>query len=290
MVPSVVGQTGRLTLTALVPNGTRIKAGDILAEFDRTQQLENARDAQAKFEDFDHQVEQKIAQNRAEAEERASNLQQAEADVAKALLQIRKGPVLAEVDRLSNEASLRIGRERSASLQKSNHSHDLADAAALRILELRRDRQKVALERALGNAEKLVVRAPLAGMVAHENTYRGNSMGPPQEGDLLYPGYPLIRIFDAAEMDVVALVAEPDGAVLTPGTPAEVRLDAYPDLVFRAEFSSASPVASSGYGSSIKTFMGRFRLLTNDPRLLPDLSAAVIVPAGGERPAGGGGP
>ncbi len=192
----------------------RAQANDILAEFDRTQQLDNALDAQAKFEDLEHQVAQKTAQNRSDAEERAASLAQAEAGVAKALLQIRKAPVLPEIKRLTNEATLRIGQTKVASLKKSNHSHDLADAAALRILELKRDRQKVALERALANAEKLVLRAPLAGMVAHQSVYRGNSMGPPQEGDQLYPGYPLIRIFDPSEMEVIVLVGEPDGAAL----------------------------------------------------------------------------
>lgn len=37
----------------------------VLAEFDRTQQLDNARDTQAKFDDLSHQVEQRQAQNRA---------------------------------------------------------------------------------------------------------------------------------------------------------------------------------------------------------------------------------
>ena len=69
-VPQITGQGGRMTLTRLVPNGTGVKAGDIVAEFDRTQQLDNARDAQAKFDDLSHQVEQKRAQNRADAEKR----------------------------------------------------------------------------------------------------------------------------------------------------------------------------------------------------------------------------
>jgi HlyD family secretion protein len=280
LVPSITGQSGRITLTRLIPNGMRVKAGDVLAEFDSTQQLDNARDARARLDDLEHQVAQRVAQNRSDAEQRGASLAQAEGDVAKAELQIRKAPVISEIDRLTNAARLRMNQSRVASLKKSGSYRDAADAAALRILELRRDRQKVALERALGNIEKLVLRAPLAGMVAHENTYRGGSMlsmGPAQEGDQLYPGFPMVRIFDASEMEVVAMVGEPDGAILRPGASAEVTLDAYPDLKFRARYYSSSPVASSGYGSPIKAFTARFRLEGADPHLLPDLSAAVTI-------------
>jgi multidrug efflux pump subunit AcrA (membrane-fusion protein) len=251
-VPQILGQGGRVTLTKIIANGARVKTGDVLAEFDRTQELDNARDAQAKFDDLSHQVEQRQAQNRADAAKRASDLQAAEADLAKAELELRKGPLLAEIDRLKNEVKAEAAREHVASLKKSSAFHDQADAAAVRILELKRDRQKVSLDRALSNADKLEIHAPLDGMVALANVWRNNSMGKAQEGDQ-------------------------DDAALTPGCRATVLLDAYPDLTFQAHMVSASPVAASALESPIKTFSARFRLDSSDPRLLPDLSAAVVL-------------
>jgi HlyD family secretion protein len=290
LVPQISGLGGRLTLVRLIPNGSQVGEGDTLAEFDRTQQLDNARDAQAKYEDLGHQVRQKQAQNRSNAEKRSAEMQQAKADLAKAELQLRKGPVLSEIDRLKNEVLLEDAKAHVASLEKSHGTHEVADAAALRILELRRDRQKVALERAERNAERLAIRAPLAGMLAYENTWRGGSIGPPQEGDQLYPGQPLLRIFDPSEMEVQTFVGEADGAVLVPGVRAVVRLDAYPELVFQARLTSASPVAASAVGSPIKRFATRFRLEKVDPHLLPDLSAAVIILDGEDRPEEEAGP
>jgi multidrug resistance efflux pump len=276
-VPQVAGQGGRQTLTKLISNGSRINAGDVLAEFDRTQQLDKARDAQAKYDDLGHQVEQKSAQNRSDAVERDADLQEAEADLAKAEIQLRKGPLLAEIERLKTEVQLEAARRHVASLKKSNVLHDTTDAAALRILALQHDREKVNLDRALNNAAKLEVRSPISGMVAYENVWRNGSMGHPQEGDQLWGGQPLIRIFDPAEMEVRAMVGEPDVGALSPGSTVRVRLDAYPDLVFAARFDSASPAAASALGSPIKTFAARFVLENRDPHLLPDLSAAVVI-------------
>jgi multidrug resistance efflux pump len=213
----------------------------------------------------------------ADAERRAADLQQAEGDLSKAEIQLKKGPVLSEVDRLKTVEKARIAKLQVASLRKSNALHDKADAAALRILELQRDRQKVALERGQSNIEKLALKAQLAGMVAHENVYRNNSMGHAQEGDQLYRGQPLVRIFDPSEMLVRCMVGEPDEAVLAPGARVTVYLDAYPDLALPAHFVYSSPVAASGFGSPIKSFTAVFHIDKTDSHLLPDLSAAVVL-------------
>jgi len=279
LVPQIQGQGGAMTLTKLIPNGSSVKEGDLIAVFDNTQQVDNARDAQAKFDDLGHQTDQKRAQNRADAEKRAADLKQAEADFAKAAIELKKGPVLSDIERQEDEAKEAIARLHVDSLHRSNAFHDQADAAALRILELQRDRQKVALERAQTNMRKLEIHAPLAGMVAHQNVFRNSSMGHPQEGDQLWRGQPLVAIFDPTEMQVRCMVGEPDGAALVPGARATVYLDAYPDLVLPAHFEFASPVASSALGSPIKTFTAVFKLDKSDSHLMPDLSAAVVVEA-----------
>ncbi|MGO9258194.1 MAG: HlyD family secretion protein [Bryobacteraceae bacterium] len=290
LVPAIYGQGGSLTLTHLIPNGSRVREGDPIAEFDATQQADNARDAQAKFDDLGHQAEQKRAQNRADAEKRAADLKQAEADLAKAELELQKGPLLAEIDRLKNEAKAELARDHVASLKKSNAAHDRSDVAALKYLELQRDRQKVALDRARNNIHLLSTKASLAGVVAHQNVSRNNSIGHPQEGDQLWRGQAIVSIFDPSEMLVNCAVGEPDGAALVPGSKATVYLDAYPDLSFPAHLETASPVASSALGSPIKTFSAIFKLDRSDPHLMPDLSAAVVVepPAATTGSAGGG--
>jgi hypothetical protein len=285
LVPQIFGQYNQMTLTKIIPNGTRVKEGDLVAVFDSTQQIDQARDAQAKFEDLGHQVEQKVASNRADAEKRAADLRQAEADLAKAEIELQKGPILSDIDRQKAEVRAQISKTHVESLQKSMAAHDRSDAAALRILELQRDRQKVMLERTRGNMAKLEVHTSIAGMVAHANLWRNNSMGHPQEGDQFYRGQSLLSIFDPSEMLVRCAVGEPDGAALVQGTKAKVYFDAYPDVVIPAHFEFASPVASSALGSPIKTFTAVFRLDKSDPHIMPDLSAAVVLDA----PATGGG-
>lgn len=280
LVPRIQGTTGRVTLTWIVPSSATVQEGDIVAEFDRTQEEERARETVSQYEDLQHKVEQKKAENRANAEQRAEEMEQAKAELAKARIQLRIAPVLAEIERLKNKVRLQDALERVSSLETSHALHREADQAALRLLEIQADRQKTALDRAQSNMELLVVRAPYSGMVAHEYVPRGNTRGPPQIGDQIYRGYPLLRIFDPSEMEVVAQVGEPDGEALVPGAPAIVILDAYPDLRFPARLRGASPVASAALTSPIRQFQALFTLDESDPHLLPDLSVAVVILGG----------
>jgi multidrug resistance efflux pump len=134
-----------MTLTHLIRNGSEVKEGDIVATFDATTQIDAARDAQAKYDDLGHQVEQKRAENRADAAKRTVDLKTAEGDLAKAELELKKGATLAEIDRKKVEIRVEIAKKHVESLKKSDDAHLKADEASLRILELQRDRQKVAL-------------------------------------------------------------------------------------------------------------------------------------------------
>jgi len=284
-VPRISGQGGGLTLVQLIPNGSVVKIGDILAEFDGTPQIKTQRDAQAKFDDLSHQVEQKIAEDHSNAAKRASDFAQAMADLDKARLEIRKGPVLSDLEQLKNAEKLRDAETHVKSLLISNKFHDDAERAEIEVLVLQRDRQKLTVARLKNDVDRLTIKSPINGMIALDNIWKNNSMGHAKEGDQLYPGNPLMRIFDPSTMVLQLSVNEADGAALRPGSKAIVHLDAYPALPFMAHFDSASPVAASALGSPLKTFSARYVFDSKDPHLLPDLTAAAdILPPGAETP------
>jgi len=276
-VPQIQGQYSTMTLTQLIDNGTHVKEGDLIATFDPTQQMDAARDAKGKFEDLEHQVAQKIVENRAAAASRAVDLRSAQADLEKANLELTKGSTLADIDKTENEIRAAGATAHVDSLTKSHAFHEKSEAAAVRILELQRDRQRIYMERAETNIKKLEIHAPQAGMVVHELTIHAGNLGHAQVGDQIYRGYPLVSIFDPSEMRVRCSINEPDILALAVHGAVSVYLDAYPDIGIPAHFEYSSPVASSALGTPIKTFLAIFAIDGHDPHLMPDLSASVVL-------------
>jgi hypothetical protein len=281
------GSGGRSTIVRLIRNGASVREGDVLVEFDRTALLDQEIEAKAKLSELGHQLEEKQAQNRSETAKRQSQLKEAEADLRKAELQLRKGPILSDIDRQKNEAKAGSARARVESLQKSDAARLKAEAASVEVLRLKLQRQQVMLERIQSNLERLVIRAPQDGMAALENIWRSGSMGPPQEGDQVWPGQPLVRVFDPSRMVVETTISEADFRYLGGAARGKVYLDAYPDSSFDAELETSSLVATSGVDSPVRSFYTRFRVVQQDARLLPDLSASIEIQrsAGPERAA-----
>jgi len=135
----------------------------------------------------------------------------------------------------------------------------------LRILQLQRDRQQVAVERQKRNAEKLLVKSPIRGMVALSNVWRNNSLGHAEEGDQLWPGSPLLKVFDPTGMDVEVSVGEPDGAVLVPGAKAIVHLDAFPTRDLPRTTVRRVRWRRLRWELSVKSFTARFRIGSERP-------------------------
>jgi biotin carboxyl carrier protein len=273
----ITGQGGRQTVTALIKNGAPVKTGDPLVEFDRTAMLDQEIEAKAKLGELGHQLEERQAQIRSDSAKRVAQLREAEAELNRANLQLKKGPILSEIDRLKNEAKATSATAQVASLKRSSALREKAEQAALQILTLKRQRQQVMLERIQSNLQKLVILAPQDGMVAIESIWRQGSRGPVQEGDQVWPGLPLLRIFDPSEMYVETLLSEADYRHLGNAARASVYLDAYPSAKFESEMDTSSLVATSGLESPVRSFLVRFRIVGQDNRLLPDLSASIEI-------------
>jgi multidrug efflux pump subunit AcrA (membrane-fusion protein) len=125
LVPTTTGNNNsQVTLTHIITNGVQVSAGDVLAEFDPTPQFDALLQAKGKSDDLSHQVDQKAASNRADAEKRRSDLVQAQADMNKAILELEKGPILAPILRDQNQIKADVARVHVESLQKSNAFHD----------------------------------------------------------------------------------------------------------------------------------------------------------------------
>jgi multidrug efflux pump subunit AcrA (membrane-fusion protein) len=277
--PRLSGQGGgNMVITRLIAAGTHVKPGDLLAEFDRQAQTKAYLDREAEYRDRVEQIRKRKAEQEAAVAADARERKEAEHAVEKATLDVKRNEILSRIDAEKNEQTLLEARARLDQVRRTIDLRQRSVAAEVRILEIQRDRAQAAMRHAQANAERMVIRSPLAGLVVLNTVFKPNGPSEVQEGDEVRPGVPFLQVVDPEAMQVRARVNQVDALLLKPGQKAMVRLDAYPDLSFP---SGVRQVAAIGLGGSfsdkVRTFPVLFAIEGSDARTMPDLSAAVDV-------------
>jgi multidrug resistance efflux pump len=156
---------------------------------------------------------------------------------------------------------------------------DTSELAAIRIEELDSERAELELKRATANADKMVTKATLDGLVVMQNFFSGTEMRQIQQGDQLYPGQFFMQIVDLRSMVITATVNQADVETLKIGAKARVRFDAYPDLELPAHVYSIGAVTKPGgmRAQFVKEIPVKLKIDKLDPRVIPDLSVGVDV-------------
>jgi multidrug resistance efflux pump len=279
LAPVLAGQqVPTLTIVKLVSGGTRAKRGDLLGEFDRQNQMRDFVDKQAEYRRLVAQVAQEQAREIAARAKDETELKQAENNLHKAELETQKTEIVSKIDAEKYQENL---EEAKATYDQLRETFDLkrkAAQAAIRILEIQRDRTQQTMMHAQSNADLMQIRAPIDGVVVLNTIWKQGTMGEVQEGDQVEPGTPFMQVINPAAMQVRVSANQQDFPRLQVGEHARVRLDAYPELVFPATVEQVAPIGEHGsFSEKVRIFSVIVSIQGSDSKLMPDLSAAVDV-------------
>jgi HlyD family secretion protein len=222
--------------------GTRVRKGQIMAEIehaDVTAQLEASRRAVS-------EAEAQLGQAIAARDEDTRNLERQRALAKDGIT------TTAALTGADSAAQVSVARVKSA---------EAAIASALA-------RAKVT-EEALENTS---VRAPFDGVVIKKRAEVGETVSPfGVQGQATREGGAIATIADLGELEVQTEVSENSVAKLTPGMPAEVKLQAYQDQAYRGRLRQIFP--SADRAKSIVEV--RVSILNADAHVKPEMTASV---------------
>ena len=269
-------QINALVITKLIASGTHVNKNDVLVEFDPQAQLKDYLDKQNTFVSLSGQVAQKKAEEEIAKSKDDSALKQAEDDLSRAKLEVQKNEIVSRIDAEKNQETLEEADATLKQLRETYEHKRTSAAAAIHILELQRDRAQEAMHYSEANSSRMTVHSPMEGVAVFNMIWLSGRMRTVQLGDSVRPGVPILQVVDPSKMEVRTEVNQVDLARLSIGQRAQVRLDAYPGLVLPGVLQQLSPLGHGGkFSDTIRTFAARFQIQGEDPRLLPDLSAAI---------------
>jgi HlyD family secretion protein len=124
----------------------------------------------------------------------------------------------------------------------------------------------------------MVIHSPVDGVAVINSMWKGGSLSDVQEGDEVRPGFGFMQVVNPGQMQVRAKINQADIDDVREGQNVVIHLDAYPDLTFSGNVVRIAGVAqTSAFNGKVRVFTTVFSIKGSDPKLLPDLSAAVDI-------------
>ncbi|MBM3811942.1 MAG: HlyD family efflux transporter periplasmic adaptor subunit [Acidimicrobiia bacterium] len=268
-----------LVLQDAAKPGSRVRKGDVVAEFDRQYMLTRLDDYRASVTQTESSYKKMLADLEVSRKNHQQTIRSAEADYEKAKLDMRTTPVRSDIDAERLRLTLEEAEARLKQLKQEVQFVEVGIKADTRRADLELQQARVELKRAEANADRMLIKAPLDGIVVMQNTFRGTEFDQIKVGDQLFSGQMFMQIVESGSMVVNATVNQVDAEKLRIGQKARVKFDAFADLELPAHVFAIGTVAkSSRYRPDwVKEMAVVLKLDKMDPRVIPDLSVAADV-------------
>jgi multidrug efflux pump subunit AcrA (membrane-fusion protein) len=278
--------SGELVIMKIARNGTVVKKGDVVAEFDAVTMRRTIADKQSELRTKTAELEQARAQSKITLEERATAVRRAAFEVEKAKLNILDGDLVAPIEAERARLALLDAEQRLKEAQAAEASAKASVTSDFASRDRSIEKVRLDLQRAEAAVKALQAVAPADGVVNILPNYRSASpMGVAAEyrpGDKTFAGATILELPDLSSVFLVARIDEADRGPLRPGLEASIRADAIPDREYRATISEVSLLARVDYMNwpPQKLFDLRLGFVDPDDRLRPGMSAVARVPVG----------
>jgi len=268
-----------LTISRLLPQGTRVREGDIIAEFDPSAAVRMVRDEKADHREAELKTEKATTTNEARASILQHQEKRAEVDLAQAHsdLKAKDARVSSRHERIEAELGRDLARIKLDLSKKKRATQSEVGEVDLDILQIAVEKTGKELELAEKALDSMKVKAPHDGIVIFKNRWGGEI----EVGESVWPMDRIGEIPDLSEFEVKAFVLERDAAPVRKDQLVRVSLDALPDLDLRGKVKSIASVANPRTRRSpVKYFEVIVSLDDQDTKVLRlGMKARVVIQA-----------
>ena len=236
--------TGKAALRKLLPEGTEVKAGDVVARLDSSGFALQVRDLTLQLSQAEIDVEHQRSVNGVVEADKELDLERKKAVLRRAEVDadVPEG-ILPKRDFLEKQMVVRRARADLERAQAALTTQKGADETDLRFKKITLEKLRRAVRQAEDVIATLTLTTTAAGTVLlgdHPEERRKV-----QEGDELFMGMVVARVASSRSRRVRAWLADVDDGKVAVGMPATIVLDAYPGRRFEGLVRDISPVAQT---------------------------------------------
>ena len=289
--PAVGGDS--LQVTHLAHTGQLVKKGDLVFEFDPSEQHYKVEQNNSEL----MQAEQETTKARADAVVLAAEdkvlLLKDRYSVRRAELDVQKNELVSKIDADKNQLALEQARRVLAEQEKDVESHKASGQAATYLAQEKANKAKLAMDQAQQNLDKMRVTAPMDGLVSIQKNmnasggffFTGMSLPDYHEGDQVQAGSSIAQVVDPQGLELTAKIGEQDHANVQAGEAVEVVFDALPGQVFHGKVKSVGGMSMQQFFSNNTggNFEVSIQLADADARLRSGFTAQIVFLGGAKQ-------
>jgi len=278
---------GELQIIKLVKNGSVVRKGDLLVEFDATQLQQRLLERQSDLKSADGEIDQTSSQQKIAAEQQQTDVMKAKYDVERAKLDLGKRDLISRIEFEDAKLSLSDAEQRLKEVEAKVLSNKAAGEAELTGKKRKRDKARFDVDRTQQSIDALHLFAPADGTVnILENPRSGGPFGGGgvefREGDRAWAGASILELPDLSSIHLEAHLDESDRGRLKVGQTATVKIEAVPGKDFGAKVDLISVLARVDFSSGwppVRNFDLGLILDEKDARIRPGMSATARIAA-----------
>ncbi len=265
----------QMKIQTIVPEGTLVKEGDIVAELDRSTLASRLQDvglavqkAMAVFEQA--QLDSTLTLSKAREDLRTMELALEERRIA-------KEQAAFEAPSVRRQAEIDLEKAERALAQAKVDYVTRTEQAQAKMREVGADvaRQQSMLTLVQSAMEAFTIRAPSEGMVIYVKEWNGRKKG---AGAQVSPWEPTVATLpDLTKMESVTFINEVDVRKVSVGQPVRITLDSDPDKVLDGTVTAVANVGEQRPNSDAKVFEVKVTVAGSDTTLRPGMTTGNVI-------------
>jgi HlyD family secretion protein len=267
------------TITFLAPEGSLVRKGERIIEFDDSSLESNKSEAERTLDEAKLNIQKKKADLEAQRCDLLNSVAQAEA-------QLKQDELYGKISKdllpgnTFQKYQLNVTKSK-LSLQKAKEQLDNFEksyASQMALVELKRSQAEIDLKKIDSDMNLLKINAPQDGILIYGDNWINNRKIQP--GDSIFQGQEVARLPDLTSMQVVGYVYDTEYSSLKPDMRCIITLDALPGFRTEGKILSLTSVASrKNFATTKKVFQTIVELDNADTAVMkPGMTARVSVP------------
>jgi len=267
------------TISFLAPEGSIVKKGQRIIEFDDSSLESNRSEAERTLDQAKLRIDKQKADLEAQRCDLLNSLSQAESSLKQSELygkiskDLLPGNTYQKYQLNVTKAKLSVQKAKE-NLENFEKSY----ASQMALVEIDRSQAEINLKKIVSDMQLLKIDAPQDGILIYGDNWSSNRKM--QAGDSVFQGMEVARLPDLTSLQVVGSVYDTEYSLLQPDMRCTVTLDALPGYKVDGRILSRTSVASrKSFTSTKKVFQITVQLDKVDPAVMkPGMTARVRVP------------